>query len=277
MTRLLHAVLVTMAAAAAPARADAPPAASAGRVPAGFRAVDAGVEPHSGSDWARQIEQETTGLRLVFVPAGTFRMGSPPTEKARTEDEVPHEVALTRSFYLGAHEVTQAQWAKLMGSNPAHFTGDDRRPVECVSWNDCQEYLRQAGGGLRLPTEAEWEYASRAGSTVRFCFGDDETQLPQYAWLNSGGTHPVGTKKPNAWGLHDMHGNVYEWCADRFGPYPADKVTDPTGPAEGDLRALRGGCYRYSPRKCRSAYRGGGPADRGFNNLGLRVALTVTP
>lgn len=274
MIRLPHMVLVTLVAAAA-ARADTP--APAARVPPGFRAVATGAEPSAIAGWAREIEQEATGLRLVFVPAGTFRMGSPPTEKARTDDEIPHEVVLTRPFYLGACEVSQAEWATLMGGNPAFFKGDDRRPVECVSWNDCQEFLRKAGGGLRLPTEAEWEYASRAGSTQRFCFGDDETQLPQYAWFNTGGTHPVGTKKPNSWGLHDMHGNVYEWCADRFGPYAADRVTDPTGPAEGDLRALRGGCYRYSPRKCRSAYRGGGPVDRGFNNLGFRVALTVTP
>jgi formylglycine-generating enzyme required for sulfatase activity len=246
-------------------------------VPAGCRAKDEAAEPYSGTGWARTIVHEATGLELAFIPAGTFTMGSPPAEKARTDDEVPHDVELTKPFFIGVHEVTQAQWEKLMGNSPAHFKGDDRRPVECVSWNDCQEFLRKAGGDLRLPTEAEWEYASRAGSTKRFCFGDDEAVLPDYAWFNAVGTSPVGTKKANAWGLHDMHGNVYEWCADRFGPYPADKVTDLSGPAAGDLRALRGGCYRYSPRKCRSAYRGGGPVDRGFNNLGFRVALTVQP
>lgn len=261
--------------AAAALCGTAPAAGDAPRAPAGCRATSADAEPWSNTGWAKEIEHEATGLRLAFVPAGTFTMGSPPDEKARTDDEIPHEVVLTRPFYMGVHEVSQARWAKLMGANPAHFKEDDRQPVECVSWNDCQDFLRKAGDGLRLPTEAEWEYASRAGSARRFCFGDDETALPDYAWFNSGGTHPVGTKKPNAWGLFDMHGNVYEWCADRFGPYPKEKVTDPPGPAEGDLRALRGGCYRYSPRKCRSAYRGGGPVDRGFNNLGFRVALSV--
>ena len=277
MKPMLHAlacrclpVIMTLAVAGDVAAGAEPP-----RVPPGFRARGEAVEPYTGTGWARAIVHEATGVELAFVPAGTFQMGSPATEKARTDDEIPHEVVLTRPFYLGVHEVTQAQWEKLMAANPAQFKGDDRRPVECVSWNDCQDFLRQAGAGLRLPTEAEWEYASRAGSTKRFCFGDDEVALPEYAWFNTVGTSRVGTKKANAWGLHDMHGNVYEWCADRFGAYPAEKVTDPSGPAEGELRALRGGCYRYSPRKCRSAYRGGGPVDRGFNNLGFRVALTV--
>ena len=264
--------IVALAMAHAVAASAEPP-----RVPPGFRVLDAAAEPFTGTGWARSIVHEDTGIVLAFVPAGTFVMGSPATEKARSEDEIPHEVVITRPFYLGVHEVTQAQWGKLMAANPAQFKGDDRRPVECVSWTDCQDFLRQAGAGLRLPSEAEWEYASRAGSTKRFCFGDDEAVLPEYAWFNTVGTSPVGTKKANAWGFHDMHGNVYEWCADRFGAYPAEKATDPSGPAEGDLRALRGGCYRYSPRKCRSAYRGGGPVNRGFNNLGFRVALTVQP
>jgi formylglycine-generating enzyme required for sulfatase activity len=151
-----------------------------------------------------------------------------------------------------------------------------------VSWDDCQEFLRKAGGGLRLPTEAEWEYACRAGTKTRFSYGDDADyrQLGEYAWYasNSGNkTHPVGEKKPNGWGLYDVHGNVWEWCQDWYGEYAAGQAADPTGPASGSVRVLRGGCWFYFPQNCRSAYRVyDAPVYRDVN-IGLRVVVVVGP
>jgi formylglycine-generating enzyme required for sulfatase activity len=165
---------------------------------------------------------------------------------------------------MGIHEVTQAQWKALMGNSPSSFQGDDL-PVEQVSWEDCQKFLAKltgkVGQGLtcRLPTEAEWEYACRAGSQGEYCFGDDERSLGEYAWYfanSEGKTHPVGQKKPNAWGLYDMHGNVWEWCADWYGDcYSPSAATDPKGPASGMARVLRGGSWYCYPELCRSADR----------------------
>ena len=164
---------------------------------------------------------------------------------------------ITKPFYLGKYLVTQEQWEAVMGNNPSHFKGP-KNPVEQVSWDDCQQFLEQAqregrprGGKFQLPTEAQWEYACRAGSTTRYCFGDDESELGEYAWYdaNSGSkTHPVGEKKPNAWGLYDMHGNVWEWCQDWYdGGYYANSPTDdPTGPATGSDRVFRGGGWDYA-------------------------------
>ena len=179
---------------------------------------------------------------------------------------------ITKPFYLGKYLVTQEQWEDVMGSNPATSRGR-RSPVETVSWDDCQEFIRKLNarfphpgplpegeGVFRLPTEAQWEYACRAGSTTRYCFGDDESGLGEYAWYdaNSGGkTHPVGEKKPNAWGLYDMHGNVWEWCQDWYdgGYYAKSPTDDPTGPAAGSYRVIRGGSWFDPARGCRSADR----------------------
>jgi len=259
----------------APPPASQPRAGAALRVPAGFRAKEGtAAEPYSNTGWAREIVHEATGIELVFAPAGKFMMGSPANERARMPGEDQHEVTLTRPFYIGRCEVAQAQWKQVMGENPAQFK-NEQAPVECVSWEACREFLRKAGGVLTLPTEAQWEYACRARTTARFCCGDDEKVLPEYAWFGGGGTHPVAQKKPNAWGIHDMHGNVYEWCADWFAPYPPGAATDPTGPATGEEKVMRGGCYRYSPQKCRSAKRLGAPPAGGFNNLGFRVVLNL--
>ena len=192
---------------------------------------------------------------------------------------------ITRPFYLGKHLVTQEQWEAVMGNNPSHFKGP-KNPVEQVSWDDCQASLTKLnakvrpGGKFALPTEAQWEYACRAGSTTRYCFGDEESRLGEYAWYgaNSGSkTHPVGEKKPNAWGLHDMHGNVWEWCQDWYdGGYYANSPTDdPMGPATGSLRVYRGGCWLDSGGRLGSA--GAGRACNALPGgcgifLGLRVA-----
>jgi formylglycine-generating enzyme required for sulfatase activity len=171
-----------------------------------------------------------------------------------------------------------------MGDNPSHFQqcGEDC-PVETVSWNDAQEFIKKLNementDKYRLPTEAEWEYACRAGSTARFCCGDEETKLEEYAWINKnsdGKTHPVGKKKPNAWGLLDMHGNVYEWCQDWYGEYPAGPVTDPPGPASGKSRVFRGGSWNYGARSSRSAYRYRFDPDLRYSYLGFRVARAL--
>ncbi len=219
-------------------------------------------------------------LELVWIPPGEFVMGSPSSEANRDDDETQHTVRITQGFWMGKYEVTQAQWQAVMGSNPSQFTGDGKLPVEQVSWDDCQEFVKKlsqrAGGTFRLPTEAEWEYACRAGSTTAYCFGDDVSRLSDYAWYdeNSGnGTHPVGQKKPNAWGLYDMHGNVWEWCEDWLGDYPSGAVTDPTGPSSGSYRVFRGGSWHHDPRRCRSAIRlRYTPVHRNIV-LGFRVAL----
>jgi len=193
-----------------------------------------------------------------------------------------HEVTLTKPFKMGVHEITQAQYEQVMGVNPSEFKGANN-PVHRVSWNDAVEFCRklselpaekEAGNVYRLPTEAEWEYACRAGTNTKYSFGDDESDLEQYAWYdeNSGkGTHAVGSKLPNAWGLHDMHGNVWEWCQDSFGDYPRGAVTDPSGATSSSRRVGRGGSWGHAAGYCRSAFRLRGlPSFRG-SLLGFRV------
>ena len=173
---------------------------------------------------------------------------------------------ITKPFYLGRYLVTQEQWKALTGNNPSRFNGP-KNPVECVSWRECQQFLeklnaRQGGqvGKFQLPTDAQWEYACRAGSTTRYFFGDDEAAASDYAWYNANSgqtTHPVGEKKPNAWGLYDMHGNVDEWCQDWYDAayYAKSPMDDPIGPATGSYRVHRGGCWIADAGACRSAFR----------------------
>ncbi len=220
------------------------------------------------------------GIEFVLIPAGTFEMGSATGDG----DERPvHTVTISKPFYLGKYEVTQAQWQAIMGNNPSLFQGDDNRPVEQVWFNDVQEFIRklnakEGGEHYRLPTEAEWEYAARAGTTTAYSFGDDVAQLGQYAWFKdnaNGQTHPVGQKKPNPWGLHDMHGNVWEWVQDWYKRYDADAVTDPQGPKAGTHRSRRGGAWNNFAQYCRSANR---YLVAGFRDdfLGFRL-VRVTP
>jgi len=225
--------------------------------------------------------RNSLGMEFVYIPPGTFMMGSPSNEKDRDKDERQHRVRLTRGFYMQTTEVTQRQWKAVMGSNPSRFKGDDL-PVERVSWNDAQKFIRnlnrrEGGDKYRLPTEAEWEYACRAGTTTRFYFGDSESRLGEYAWYrnNSGGrTHQVAEKKPNAWGLYDMHGNVWEWCRDWYGDYPSGSVTDPKGPSGGSDRVIRGGSWNNKPRHVRSAYRGRNVPGSRNPYLGFRLLRT---
>ncbi len=227
-------------------------------------------------------------IELVLIPAGMFEMGSPEGEADRNDEEGPLRwVRISRPFYMGKYEVTQEVWEKVTGANPSNFKGA-KRPVETVSWDDCQGFLKKLNalvkgpGRFRLPTEAEWEWACRAGTRTRFCSGDADAGLDAYAWYggNPGrAPHPVSTKQPNAWGLHDCHGNVWEWCADRHGAYgPRRGVfsweTDPGGPAAGSARVARGGAWG-NIGGCRSAARGYGPPSR-RGSIGLRV-LEVVP
>ena len=229
------------------------------------------------------------GVMIKFkkIPAGTFMMGSPNSEKGRHESEVQHEVTISKPFYLGICEVTQAKYEAVMGNNPSNFKGGVR-PVEHVAWEDAAEFCRKAsdltGKRFRLPTEAEWEYACRAGTITPFNFGDDISPEQAnyngnftYGWGEKGvyrkETLAVGSFPPNAWGLYDMHGNVLEWCSDWYGDYATEKQTDPQGAARGTCRVLRGGCWNYNPEICRSAYRlRYTPGFRG-SSLGFRVAL----
>ncbi len=239
------------------------------------------------------------GMKMLLIPAGEFMMGAAEGESHKAA-RPQHRVRITQPFYLSIYPVTQAEYQRMMGKNPSRFQGwkgilglfasppEPRRPVEQVWWESAVEFCRrlseQEGVTYRLPTEAEWEYACRAGSVGRWCFGDDESSLEQYAWYtkNSGDSaHPVGRKKPNAWGLYDMHGNVLEWCEDWYGNdyyrQFADKVAvDPAGPLGGSTRVLRGGSWWDGASYCRSACRFRG--DRGplrFDHLGFRLARTV--
>jgi formylglycine-generating enzyme required for sulfatase activity len=223
-------------------------------------------------------------LEMVLIPAGKFLMGAPESEKNFRPDEVPqHRVQITKPFYLGVTPVTQEQWLAVMDSNPSRFMGS-KNPVEYVSWHDCQQFLERlnarfvaCGFRYRLPTEAEWEYACRAGSATQYCYGEDESRLGEYAWYNANSgntTHRVGGRKPNAWGLYDMHGNVWEWCADWYddGYYRKSPTDDPTGPATGSFRVFRGGCWFYGAGLCRSAYRFWYAPGSRDAALGLRVS-----
>jgi formylglycine-generating enzyme required for sulfatase activity len=257
------------------------------------------------------------GMKLVLIPKGTFMMGSPKTEKGRVQDETQHQVTISKDYYLGVTEVTQEQYEKVMGTNPSNFQGNkiegssSNHPVDRVSWEDAVEFCKKlselpeekgAGRVYRLPTEAEWEYACRAGSKTAYSFGDNSRDLGNYAWFgnNSGSkeldsaailkdtpqrymdtlvsarcaTHPVGEKKANAWGLYDMHGNVWEWCSDWYGGYPKGAVSDPVGPIQGSRRVDRGGSWLLEAARCRLAIRFRRlPSVREYD-LGFRVALS---
>ena len=241
----------------------------------------------------RESVTNSIGMELIEIPAGKFTMGSPADEKDRFEErEAQVSVTLTKPFELGKTEVTQGQWKEVMGTEP--WSGEDVElakdcPATFVSWNDatkfCQKLteIERKSGTLkadeeyRLPTEAQWEYACRAGTTTTYSFGDDEKQFGDYAWfrgnaMNAGEeyAHKVGWKKPNPWGLHDMHGNVWEWCSDWYDGKLAGGI-DPVGPNAGSYyRVLRGGNWDLYASYCRSAIRDGSPTYRG-TDVGFRI------
>jgi formylglycine-generating enzyme required for sulfatase activity len=224
-------------------------------------------------EWVQTIDsQPDCAWEFCLLPAGRFMRGA----KGRQ-----HQVTLTRDFYFGRHPVTQRQWETLMGNNPSVFKGEDK-PVERVSWEDVQQYIqklneRAGESRYRLPTEAEWEYACRAGNSGKYCFGDHETMLGEYAWYEKNSdrqTHPVGLKKANAWGLYDMHGNVWEWVKDWYGDYPEASVTDPEGPASGSARVYRGGSWFNPAKGCRSATRDLYDPGLRSGHLGFRLLRT---
>ncbi|MFC1792629.1 SUMF1/EgtB/PvdO family nonheme iron enzyme [Planctomycetota bacterium] len=232
-----------------------------------------------------------TGWLFVPIKPGTFAMGSPAGEEGRVDDEKDHEVTLTKEFWIGAYEVTQQQYENVMGSNPSEFKGSNR-PVDNASWDDAQEFIHKLNererkakrlpvkAQYRLPTEAEWEYVCRAGSQTAYCFGNDAGHLKNYAWFNENSgkqTHDVGKKRPNAWGLYDMHGNLCEWCSDWYSSnsYTSKPRVDPKGPTSGSSRVLRGGSWYYNPERCRSATRRGLPPKNRNLNYGFRVVLDL--
>ncbi len=234
---------------------------------------------------------------MLFIPPNTFNLGTPTNEINRFADEGPQvTVTISHGFWMGKYEVTQREYQTVIGSNPSGFPGDLNRPVESVSWLDATNYCARLtqqelaaghippGSHYRLPTEAEWEYAARAGTSTRFSYGDDPsfTSLTNNAWYaaNSGfGTHPVGQKSPNPWGLYDMEGNVYEWCEDWYGPYAGGFATDPQGPASNvtGVKVIRGGAWDAFEADCRSGRRlteGVSPFIHDFI-LGFRVVLVT--
>ncbi len=245
---------------------------------------------------AQGVEPNSIGMEMIEIPAGEFMMGSPAGEKGRIPNEEQAAVTLTKPFWLGKTEVTQGQWKQVMGTEPwkgkDYVQADKDCPATYVDWNDATAFCQlltdtdqkngklPAGESYRLPTEAEWEYACRAGTTTEFSFGDNESTLGQYAWFdgntfNAGEqyAHAVGLKKPNPWGLYDMHGNVWEWCSDWYGnALPGG--TDPVGPERGSHRVNRGGNWGNDPDYCRSADRNNNLLDPSYrrNNLGFRVA-----
>jgi len=255
-----------------------------------------GEEPAGGSAVWPAGGKNSLGQVMVRIEPGTFLMGAPPEEDGRQGDETQHRVTLRRPFLLGATEVTQGQWQDLFGANPSRNTSCGRDcPVESVTWFDAirfcnalstREHLPrcytvdgaavrwdQTCAGYRLPTEAEWEYAARAGTT-----GPRYGELEEIAWYGGnkeGRIHPVGLKVPNAWGLYDLLGNVWEWVFDVAGAYPTGSGFDPSGPAEGPTREFRGGCWSYYEKYCRAAYRQEFVPDKPSEHLGFRVARSL--
>ncbi len=247
------------------------------------------------ANWAEYLGlpgefRSSIGMDFVLIPPGEFLMGSTDSYgTSRSGEERQHQVRLTKPFYLGAYEVTQGEYEQVMGDNPSQFKGDRHLPVESVSWEEAMEFCRRlsalsegqsAGWLYRLPTEAEWEYACRAGTTAIYSFSDSATSLGDYAWYSGNSirkTHPVGQKKPDVWGLYDMHGNVSEWCTDWWDAdnYASSSVNDSVGLDAGSARVYRGGSWSSTARGCRSAHRGGAlPAYRG-DDLGFRLAYSA--
>jgi len=246
-----------------------------------------------GQDQAKGTLTNSLGMTFAYIPPGRFTMGSPESESGRGQDESRHLITLTRGFYMQTTEVTQDQWVAVMGSNPSSIDKcENDCPVQNVSWDDVQDFIAKLNamgeGTYRLPTEAEWEYAARATSDLAFADGDigdikggectPDPNLETMGWYcdNSESTsHPVAQKNPNAWGLYDMHGNVWEWVQDWYGEYPSGPVTDPSGPSTGSFRVFRGGAWVLGATSCRSAARGENMPASAFYFVGARLAMVA--
>jgi formylglycine-generating enzyme required for sulfatase activity len=259
--------------------------------------VDA-TAPAAPSRFYRALFQNPP-TNMVFIAPNVFTLGSPSNEVGRSPDEGPQTiVTLSRGFWISKFLVTQADYLAVIGSNPSGFPGDLSRPVESVTWLDATNYCAKLtqldlaagrippGSHYRLPTEAEWECAARAGTSTRFYYGDDPaaTNLINHAWYGAIGgatTHPVGLKQPNAWGLYDMEGNVWEWCQDWYGAYPGGSETDPQGPASNPsgVKVIRGGAWESFDSDCRSARRSTEAVSPFISDfiIGFRVVLAIDP
>ena len=257
------------------------------RLPPGWEVLDT-TRGHGG--WARRVRDPDTGIVFILVEPGGFQMGSPKSESGRDDDETRHEVWITKAFYLAETEVTQGQWEGVMGSTPwkgnKWAKSGTEHAASYLSWEDAKAFLKKAGAGYGLPSEAQWEYACRAGSPSLYCFGNDEGRLGDYGWYekNAEGVgedyaHRVKRKKANAWGFHDMHGNVYEWCEDWYdkGYYGKSSETDPVNTKPASYRARRGGCFRnrakYRYLRC-SNRSWGYPSSRG-ERYGFRPTWVI--
>ncbi|KKG14767.1 hypothetical protein EO98_00160 [Methanosarcina sp. 2.H.T.1A.6] len=257
-----------------------------GEIEDSYFVEDSYVVAKSGySETPATFASSSTGMEFVLIPPGEFDMGSPSEEKDRSDSESPvHKVKIKNPFYMGKSSVTQRQWKNIMGTNPSHFKGE-ARPVEMVSWNDVQEFVKKLNATestdkYRLPSEAEWEYACRAGTQTGYSFGDDESKLNDYAWYaeNSGRkTHSICRKQPNSWGLYDMHGNVWEWVQDKWHENYKDSPFDGNSWEDEDCfdRVSRGGSWYCGAESCRSAGRFKREAESRFGNLGFRLLMEL--
>ncbi len=226
-------------------------------------------------------------LEMVWIEPGTFMMGSPESENGREDNEIQHKVTISEGFWIGKYEITQMQWEKVMNTQPwegqVFFKKEGDYPAVYVSWNHTQEFvakLNELEGReiYRLPTEAEWEYACRAGTDTAYSFDDGVGKLDEYGWygkntydLGNYYAHKVGQKLPNPWGIYDMHGNIWEWVQDYYGEYSEESQIDPKGPESGDNHVFRGGSFYYLARFARSAYRGYNTPNHRLFNLGFRI------
>jgi len=233
---------------------------------------------------AKKGYTNSIGMEFVFIPSGSFTMGTEGKNSLQSHEKPRHKVIISKSFYLGKYEVTQEQWKKVTGNNPSKFQGGTK-PVESISWRDAKIFISRLNTlenttKYRLSTEAEWEYAARAATSTKYSFGDDESKINAYAWYydkNSNQTHPVGEKSPNRWGLHDMHGNVWEWVDDWYDAkyYAKSPEKDPLNSVAGDTNVIRGGSWVNSPEFLHSSTRLFQKTLYKGDDVGLRVAISI--